>query len=379
MSTPKQREAALVLLALLAVSCADGQSEPFELSTAGDEIINGTQPADGSQQALGVVHVTFDGGSGSGTLLSNQFVLTARHVVRFWDGTNWGASLFTNLQARLDGPGNVDQTIPASVVFEGSGNPQAGDYAILQLQRPVTINGWSDALYNPIYASADSTLAGKTATCVGYGNNAWAVAGRPGVPATGQTGAGILRTANLVLQNAGGNVLTTTPNSATPAQVVTAGDSGSTCFFNGQVTGIHSTCTGNGPDVDGDGKIATWEFSSITSCAYASPGAYRTWAQGILLTAVTMPPFAYSPATSATVQATLRSVMGTTATTNTKTTTTTSSNMALRSGWLELRVSNEPPGMMCTVERRAAATSGTPSLKGACLGDGLVVSSVLTI
>lgn len=370
------RTAYLLVLVALATSCSDASVDhrlPFDEQRS--DIINGTTPADGSLQALGVVQISFDGGTCTGTLVSNQFVITARHCVRQWTGSAWG-SPYANVRARLDSPDTLDQNITAAAVWESTGNPPNGDYALLALSQPMTFDRRTDEFYNPIYEGTDASLLNQTALCVGYGNNVYASVGPP---PRRQQGAGVLRTANLVYSNTSGNVLTMVPNAA--GQITTAGDSGSTCFFNNQVTGISSTGVFNpaGPnggwvDVNGDGISTANEFTSILSALYTSPDAYRAWATPILNADVTTS-FTYSPAISSSMHARLEAVTGLDIIVDAKVVTTLPAYV-LRGGWVKTTITSEPPRTMCGVTRQVAPATGTAVLRGACLNDGLVSNLV---
>jgi hypothetical protein len=238
------------------------------------------------------------------------------------------------------------------------------------------LGGWPDGLYNPIYADSDASLNNQTAFCVGYGNNTLAVASPP----QAQTGAGTLRTANLTFaySSASPNVLTIAPN--TTGQIATAGDSGSTCFVGGRVTGVYSTCAGNGVDANGNGLITCSELTSVTSGTYASPGSHRAWTEARLFNHVTARPFVFSPPLPSTaVTATLRSIAGLNRTYDAKASLTIFSG-ALMSGWLRLHVENEPPRTLCSIVRATASATGWSDVRGGvCLGDGVMANLYSTV
>jgi hypothetical protein len=363
-----RRIIASACLALPFTACGGTGEEPPALAMDGQEIINGTEIIQGSLEGWGVVRVSSTEGSCTGTLLANRYVLTARHCVRAVASRNpitWGA-LATGIGVFHERPGST-RSITVSSVIEGNAQDLLGDHALLVLTAPIVMNDSPHSFYRRVYPLADATLLDQELFCAGYGLNTLATPGQRAA------GAGTLRTAFLHFSELSDSLLKMEPNEL--GQIIAGGDSGGGCFLNGFALGVSVACSATPLN-------AEWQdVTKIANCKFIAPSVYGSFVNTNLLTTVVVQPFVFSPALPAgtVVNASVTTLPGTNATVSTASTTTLSA-VAVRSGWVDAVVLTEPDGMACSRTLEAAPLSGTMTIHGGCIGDGVastVVGSAL--
>ena len=165
-----------------------------------------------SAEGSGSVVVMSGGLFCSGTLLSNDWVITAQHC-----------------QLDIAKPANVSVTMGAqSSVGAFAVNHPSLDFSLLRLSTPMNMNARTSGYRVPLYKGTGVSLEGKTLTCHGYGCSAYV----PGTSDLEQcTGIdGTLRSAKLTVKQGGTDDYNFTVVKNSRGQVLAPGDSGGGCF-----------------------------------------------------------------------------------------------------------------------------------------------------
>ena len=223
-----------VFVALMAMGCsaAQGTNDDEELTGASEPILNG--------KVVGAAQSGHVQGPGcSGELLSNDWVLTAKHCF----GYNGGLDPST-FQYKM---GTQSKTADRYII-------QPGDFyhdaAVVHLAQPFTMNNKTTGYTRPLYNGTTASLIGKTVTCYGYG--------------PGTVNGPIDGTLRSMTSAVGGSVpdaytFYIATNSA--GQTCLPGDSGGSCIYNGQQVGIAREQWNNGPN----GGPGTCDWTTTTT------------------------------------------------------------------------------------------------------------------
>lgn len=360
------------------LGCArDNDAADEQVETAEARIINGNTVTRGSLSTLGVVKL----GGCTGTLVTNQHVLTARHCVREWleDVTPrvW-RNLKTPITVTLEGATAADDQVRnSSRVFEPAGlnPPVSGDYSIIELDRPMVLAGSTDGYFQGLWPFADSTLKNKSVTCTGYGYNVEANA----TTWTSGTGDGNMHTATMTVSDANGGEVHIDRNASD--QVGAPGDSGSTCWasnLTGQIypIGVQSTCYASSwVDLNNDTKETNNEWTHIAQCQLVSADTIRPWFTQQIMTDLSLT-YSYAPALPAGATAHVSVYTPDWSTRGSLIDITqgsaTLAAFAPRSGLVEIVPHDGADDFMCTRFSVDAPLDGSLSLSGSCLNYGLL-------
>jgi hypothetical protein len=374
--------AGLALGAGLGGCGAEAPLDGAEIDTLDEAIINGDVPTQGALEDYGVVFVST---GCTGTLITNRHVLTAHHCVRAYNEktSTWAANANTGMSVQLENAAGFQAAVAVSQIYEptetwpdGSNSLvfQAADYALLELATAQPVLSNVDAMYNAIHSGTDSGLDEKSVFCIGYGGTDEATFANPPSPGTFASGFGTLTSAQMTINDVGAGW--NRRNRTSSNQVGFGGDSGSTCFYNDKLAGVQSTCSATWVDVDRDGVDDGWaEKVNTAECTSAAPGKFRSFVENIVLADVSVR-YSFSPAlpSGTTVNATAVTPKG--SQTFDARNAWSGSDVASRSGYVNVKVDSEPAKTMCQRLEATTPMSGDISLRAVCLGDG-VVSAML--
>jgi hypothetical protein len=246
------RAALLTATCIAPMGCgATPPDSPEPTSTEESAIINGSSVASGTATTQGVVIVGHLGYNCTGTVMRNDFVLTARHCITT-DHTVTGPADLNAINYGIF----MDSTVaPVSEVIDITGNRY--DLAII-VATPWLKPGSSGHAYGWSRATLpgpDTAIYGTTLTCYGYGDNTY----------TG--GGGTLRSESIfypVGEGVNSPWVEFWPNGY--GQIQWKGDSGSTCFTSsGQATVVTSNCTTDGSTVQNCEAVGSSEVTTAVS------------------------------------------------------------------------------------------------------------------
>lgn len=221
-----------------AVGSGGAAAQPVDLNGVRPQVINGVAVSGVDLEARGLIHV--NGGSCSGVLLDNSWVLTASHCLT-------PAQTISPATVTVEARWATNQTRTADRIYrewelKPTGDPEIAerlDLALIHAQTPFQVNGSTTGYSRALSTRRADQMVGRSIEVFGQGmeREAFMQAGTP----MGATFTNTFRSGTFTVSRVDGAIRFWYPRNDA-GQMVGGGDSGGPSFDGDEVAGVHVLC-----------------------------------------------------------------------------------------------------------------------------------------